>query len=74
MISAITPVLLADGTGHECRCSVLAPSAEFLVGSCELLVLFALDGALEAIERIGAITRLGLGSGEADQRIEPSRV
>jgi hypothetical protein len=74
MVSAITLVLLAYGTVDGCRCSVLAPSAEFRVDGFEFLILVAFEGALEAIERIGAITRLGLGSDETDQRIEPSRV
>jgi hypothetical protein len=74
MISALTLVLLADGTGYAHRCSVFAPPAEFRVDGCELLIVFALEGALEAVECIGAIARLGFGSGETDQRIGPSRV
>jgi hypothetical protein len=48
--------------------------AEFRVHGCQLLAFFALEGALEAIECVGAIARPSLGPGEANQRIEPSRV
>ena len=70
---ALTPTRHPPKTDY-CQCSVLAPPAEFRVDGCESLIISALEGALEAIERVAAITRLGLGSGETDQRVEPSRV